>query len=315
MSNPRGFTLFELMLAAALSAMLMVGILAAVTSLYRPIPGVDLGPSRGANIANDDLDPVDRNVSRQSIDPRDIESLVFLLRQDIQQARSIETDAAGAITLSGYGSLDSATLDRSARPVRVGYAVRTIDDRHCLIRTQSALDDRTNHSVRRDLVLIGVGRIELTREIGSESGEADVDEPAPPTPEPTAAQDAVGNEKPAPTAAPPAEPRIDLPRNGDSYFYQGNWYYAQHLPAEAIGSQPPRHDHALAATEEYASESPTADSTSDSSDPFAALDSPAPPYAPKPPDLWRLRLWTVDPTDTEQPTLDRIIALTPARRK
>jgi prepilin-type N-terminal cleavage/methylation domain-containing protein len=143
MTGARAFTLLELLVATALSAILMVGVLAVVA---------DLGAAAVA--AQEKADPA------APLGPQALEAWVRLLREDLRHARTVVADKEGELVLVGYGALDAAR-QRTHRPVRVLYRIEEVRGRPWVTRRQAALDCLTNQNVQRDLVCGGVTRFEL----------------------------------------------------------------------------------------------------------------------------------------------------------
>lgn len=141
MSNARAFTLLELLLATALTAVLMVGVLAVVANLGAPEAAAGHVPDRERN--------------------RALEACLDLLREDLAHAVAVDASQANALTLVGYAALDDRARERTHRPVRVRYGLERIDGRAWLVRRQDALDVKTNETVQRDLVCCGFTGFQL----------------------------------------------------------------------------------------------------------------------------------------------------------
>ncbi|MEX2672293.1 MAG: prepilin-type N-terminal cleavage/methylation domain-containing protein [Phycisphaeraceae bacterium] len=144
MNASRAFTLLELLLATAISAMLMVGVLSVITTL-----GADsVGPAESRN----------QRVSRDEI----LHRWTQLLRHDLGHARTIEPPVENTITLLGYAALTGPARDRVHRPVEVVYELASQAGRSWVVRRQRALDTLTNRVTERDLVCGGVRAFRLT---------------------------------------------------------------------------------------------------------------------------------------------------------
>ena len=158
MANPRAFTLLELLLAMALSTMLLLGVLAVLTDLG----AVGTAPGGGG-------------VLRKGSDPAPVETWAHLLSDDLSHAAHVDASAENKVTLIGYGALDARGRERMHRPVRVVYTLEELDGRPWLIRRQEALDVPTNRNVQCDLVGAGVTRFELVKVVfEKEAAESDL---------------------------------------------------------------------------------------------------------------------------------------------
>ena len=129
----RGFSLIEMLAAAALSAVLMIGLLAVVSSVGR---------------------------TRRAFAERQEQSgwsagVADLIRFDVRNARTI-TAAANRLTLTGTGALDAATLVPTHRPVRVEYSLQQAAGQSWLVRRQTDLDVQSNRNSWSDAVCPGV---------------------------------------------------------------------------------------------------------------------------------------------------------------
>lgn len=137
----RGLTLIELLLATALTAMLMLGVLMVLATLRKPTVSAS---GEGEAVA--------------SIDP--LVGAFEVLRADLQQAKSIEWTEDGLTMISDAGVHDQS-FERSARPVRVSYRTLSIGESRWLIREQSALDTVEPMAGTRSLVAYSIDRVEL----------------------------------------------------------------------------------------------------------------------------------------------------------
>lgn len=139
----RGFTIVELLVASALAALLMVGVLRVAASIR--------------------LDPV-----KSSSQDAWLDRFVDLLRWDLSHARTISRKG-GRFTLTGYGFLhqadedqpDDADIASAHRPVSIEYFVAAEEDIGWLIRRQTNLDELTNQSISASLVCGNVVGFEL----------------------------------------------------------------------------------------------------------------------------------------------------------
>jgi prepilin-type N-terminal cleavage/methylation domain-containing protein len=140
----KGFTLLEMLLATALMSVLMVGVLAVISTL-EPASGVN-----GLALAEGSL-PVEA-----------FDAWVTLLREDLSHSRDARLKE-NLFELSGYLGLDARNRQRTHHPARVEYRLEKLGGRQWLVRVQTALDEATNENVRRDLVCCGVTRFAITR--------------------------------------------------------------------------------------------------------------------------------------------------------
>jgi hypothetical protein len=146
MKSARGFTLVEMLLATVLTTILMVGVLAVITTLG----------TRGA--VADSVRPLEGLTDTQAA-----EACARLVREDLDEATNVDATKVGELRLSGYGALDSRSRERTGRPVNVRYAVEEIDGRPWLVRRQESLDALGLDNVLCDLVCEGVRRMELVK--------------------------------------------------------------------------------------------------------------------------------------------------------
>ncbi len=133
----RGFTLFELLLANMLVAILLGGVLLVISSLGR---------------------------QSRIVAPTDsAESILQLLRWDLANADTIQPLRAGrGFILIGHGSLDPIIRAPSSRRARVIYEIRRRDGVDSLIRSQIYLDDAVRPQRWEELVAINVHQISIT---------------------------------------------------------------------------------------------------------------------------------------------------------
>ncbi len=131
--NRRGFSLIEMLAAAALSAVLMIGLMAVIASV---------GRTRRAFAAQTEQSAWSAGVAD-------------LLRFDLRNAQTVKA-GPNALTLTGTGALDARTLAPSHRPVRVEYALRTAAGRSWLVRRQTDLDVLSNANAWSEAVCPGV---------------------------------------------------------------------------------------------------------------------------------------------------------------
>lgn len=150
MNRQSGFTLLELLLASALTAMMMVAVMGLVTQVVRPIDAVDVDGEAGGVVS---------------------EAWLSLLRDELGQAHTI-TPGNNRIDLMSFGGLDARSYERTQRPVLVRYQVAEVDGRSWLIRSEKSLDASQQRPARRELVGAGVNRVELVPAVSSNPAEA-----------------------------------------------------------------------------------------------------------------------------------------------
>jgi len=158
MNNHRGFTLLELLLATVLSTVLMVGVLAVITTLGAPA-----------------LDAAEPGQPASPVGDQTLAALQRLLAGDIDHARQILTVERDRFVLIGSSMLGGADRRRVHRPVRVTYRLERIDGHTWLIRTQAALDVLDNQNIQHELVCRDVQGFELVS-IKSEAPVGDSDQ-------------------------------------------------------------------------------------------------------------------------------------------
>lgn len=138
----RGFTLLEMLLATALTVVLMGSVMAVVIDLSKPV--------------KDDRALTDADADSQV----PAEPWVAMLRDDIRNADEVFADADGALWLAGYLALDGERR-QTHRPAEVRYALVAVGGRKWLVRSQRRLDVVTNERDQIDLVCAGVDRFEV----------------------------------------------------------------------------------------------------------------------------------------------------------
>lgn len=141
MPKTRGFTLLELLLASVLMAVLMVGVMSVIANVVRP----------AASLAD--------NGSAVSLQEQ-AQAWVRVLHADLGQARMIKKRGDEVVVMN-TGGIDPLTQQRTHRPVIIRYAIKKVGERSCLVRYEQSLDTREVMPERRELVGIGVTRLEL----------------------------------------------------------------------------------------------------------------------------------------------------------
>lgn len=141
MCKTRGFTLLELLLASVLMAVLMVGVMSVIANVVRP--AASLSESRDSESPDEEA-----------------QAWVRVMHDDLRQARTIQTQG-GEVVVMNNGGIDPLTQQRTHRPVIIRYAIKKVGERSCLVRYEQSLDTREVMPERRELVGIGVTRLEL----------------------------------------------------------------------------------------------------------------------------------------------------------
>lgn len=164
MTNPRvfqmphrpGFTLLELLLASALTTMLMVGVLGLVSQIGLP--------------AEESADAISRDAA--------VEGFAEMLRADLEHAVAVDATDENHVELLGYAALDDEARSRSHRPVRIVYRFDEIRGRSWLVREQHLLDVLTNRNMQRDLVAAGVSSFALDADVFRPAHNGQLERPA-----------------------------------------------------------------------------------------------------------------------------------------
>lgn len=317
MDAARAFTLLEMLMATALSTVLMIGVMAVVADLGSAGLDSSVRQRKPLETGGDPAPGIGRDA---------LGAWVGLLREDLRHATEVVASRDNELTLWGYGALDSRSRERTHRPVRVRYGIETVGGRSWLVRRQSLLDALTNQNVQRDLVCGGVRRFELVSVRGeSAPGPADADssgrqavekEGGSGSQETEVGEGQMENDAPGESGG---SERNATDRDGaasgvrrstgsgrESYFYRGNWYYAEHLPdhiRERLTSE---------GTGERSSSSPDAERTaappgqgSGFGDEGASERGGA-AGGGSVENVWRLRVWT---GDGEEPAHERVVIL------
>lgn len=140
----KAFTIIELLVASALSVLLMVGVLRVVGSFKLESQKTDATQSLKSD------------------------ALIKLFIWDMLNAQTI-SQKDNTIVLTGHGSLERQTpSDRTHRPksathqpVKIEYELRKTQSESWLVRRQTHLNDMTNHNAWTEVVSRGVNRFEL----------------------------------------------------------------------------------------------------------------------------------------------------------
>ncbi|MCC6580943.1 MAG: prepilin-type N-terminal cleavage/methylation domain-containing protein [Phycisphaeraceae bacterium] len=139
--NIPAFTLIELLLASALAAMLMVGLLAVTKQLGR------------------------NAVARANMhDGVKLDRTLDILRRDLAQCSLVRQSDDG-IALRGYASLDEPSRELSQKPVEILYRIVSTDDADqadWLVRIQKSNRTLTNESPQLDVICRGIHQLALS---------------------------------------------------------------------------------------------------------------------------------------------------------
>jgi prepilin-type N-terminal cleavage/methylation domain-containing protein len=148
--NRRAFSLIELLLAVALSVVLMAAVLAAFGGLARDARRITLAP------------PIDN-----------VQKITQMLSWDLTNSRTmIAAPDGSAVVLVGHSGIGRDTATPNGRLVRITY--RCIHERgdSWLVREQQFLDDPARPMRWRELVAGGVATLNLTP-VGQQAIEPD----------------------------------------------------------------------------------------------------------------------------------------------
>lgn len=137
----KAFTLVELLAATALSAVLLMGLLAVTVAVARPTS-----------------DPTRRVAGGQR--RGHVDAVMELLARDLSDAVEV-THSEGVLQLRGYGGLDPVSLRPTHRPALVTYHSREAGGQWWLVRTQVNLDELSNNRGFAHLVCQGVSGLDL----------------------------------------------------------------------------------------------------------------------------------------------------------
>jgi len=281
MTNARAFTLLELLVATALSTLLIIGLMSVITSVAQ---------------TQAQSDPLEVDAGA-ALDARAVEAWVALLREDLNHASATDVRVPNQLTLMGYAALEGAMRRTTHRPVQVRYRFESIGGRTWMVRRQRAMDVLTSENEQRDLVFAGATRFQL---IATPAGGVEAD---------GAAEHLVVKVPPPPKfEAPPEDGEGDgdggargsgggtvevAPDEDESVLFNGLYYYRKHVPdwvnqqdasTTVVGGDP---------------------GSANRGGPGAAIDEKKPPRQQRGGGVvWRLRIWT---DDGDEPTFDRIV--------
>jgi hypothetical protein len=140
-----------MLLATALSALLVVGVMGVVTSITR------------ANTQStvDNADPADPSARALRTVGEALDDWADILAEELEQAEAIDLDGPDGLALLTYAGFEPTRRHRTHRPVIVRYALVERDGLAALVRQQAALDDPDSRGMQRDAVCLGVRRFEL----------------------------------------------------------------------------------------------------------------------------------------------------------
>jgi prepilin-type N-terminal cleavage/methylation domain-containing protein len=142
----RGFSLVELLVATALSAVLMAAVLAILTGVSRD--------RRRLTAAEHRPQP---------------QAIVDRFQWDLTNAQTLSQSADGrSLFLVGHGAIDHATLAPNGRLASVTYTLHHNGPVSCLVREQRYLDDPAAPKPWRELVSTGVSNFRVTAQLNDE---------------------------------------------------------------------------------------------------------------------------------------------------
>jgi prepilin-type N-terminal cleavage/methylation domain-containing protein len=131
--NRRAFTLIEMLMATALTALLLGAVLSVASALAR-----------------------DARRARPALAPQNTDAAFDQLRWDIANASSMSASRDGReLVLIGHGGIDSATMRPTGRLARVAYQSTAAG----LVRRQEYLDDPAHPQAWSELLLAGASGI------------------------------------------------------------------------------------------------------------------------------------------------------------
>lgn len=133
----RGFTLIEVMLTTALTAVILIAVLGVTASLGRS----------------------QKALARHADQEQGHGEIVELLRRDLAQAQEARF-SQGGVEIIGFGALDPATLEPSQRPATIVYRLVSDRDGSWVVREQTLLD-QSKGSPWREIVGWGVRAFEI----------------------------------------------------------------------------------------------------------------------------------------------------------
>jgi hypothetical protein len=290
----RAFTLLEMVLATALTVLLMFGVLAVT---------VEMQPATiGSGSSRETTDSAVGYTDDQRINPGMLEAWVELITADMANAQRIEQTPSGRIVLTGYCAIDGRNYQRMHRPVRVFYRVTSIDGQTWVVREQAALDVLNNRNIRIDLVCPGIRRFALVSNDGAGDGNLEWVEVIPthgrwpdrknnPSEHSQAADDTDSTSQ-SMTGAPQQRPP-------DSILVNGLWFYWEYAPAWA-------RERELAERGLISDTVAPGNSTDDGDGVAAGRATSLGPINPGRP--YRLRVWA---DATEKPVMDRPLGFHP----
>jgi prepilin-type N-terminal cleavage/methylation domain-containing protein len=151
-----GFSLIELLVATALSAVLMTAVLAILTGVSR-----------------------DRKRLIAAQNTPSPQAMIDRFQWDLTNAQTLSQSPDGrSLELIGHGGIDYKTLAPNGRLVTVDYRVYQDGDVSCLVREQKYLDDPAAPNPWRELISVGVTNF---RVIARSTDEFTSDQHEPPT--------------------------------------------------------------------------------------------------------------------------------------
>jgi len=148
----QAFTLIELVMASALAALLMLGVLTVLTGITRDRQR--LSASRSSDAAS-------RSV------------LVEIVRRDLSCSTELTVLLDGAIQLHSFAAVDASTLQPVDRPSLVTYRIGDGDGLGLLVRQQEMQDEPVQPLPLRSLLACHVRQFEVERLRDALNGSSD----------------------------------------------------------------------------------------------------------------------------------------------
>lgn len=151
MTGGRGFTLLEMLLATALSALLVIGVMGVITNITR----ANYATAGEAAAAHTGADPLNRDPGASAA------AWSEMLAEEVAHCVAVELDGDRGLAMITYAALDGGGRERAYRPVVVRYTVAEVGDTPWLVRQQGSLDGGDARTAQRDLVCANVERVAL----------------------------------------------------------------------------------------------------------------------------------------------------------
>jgi type II secretory pathway pseudopilin PulG len=136
------FTLIELVIASALAALLMVGVMMVLTGIIRDRKRLSAAPSS---------------------EPASPAALAEILRRDLSCSTQFSVLADGSIQINGLSALDDKTLQSIDRPSLITYRLSDRDGLRMLIRDEAMQDEPVQPHSLRTLLATHVSEFKIDR--------------------------------------------------------------------------------------------------------------------------------------------------------